>query len=303
MRVLLTGASGFVGSYILKALVGAGYSVRCLLRDTAAPLAVDSVERVRGDVLDPASLRGTMRGCDAVIHLVGILDERPKQGVTFEAVHDAGTRTIVQEARQEGIETFIHMSANGAAADGRSAYQRSKWAGEQHVRDAGFRHWTIFRPSIIFGETAPGQTEFATRLLRQLIRPFPVLPLFGDGSFEIQPVAVEDVASAFAQSLSKHEAAGKTYCAAGQATIAYRDALDIIAQGAGLRRRPKVPQPVWLLRPVIRAASPLGLLPVSPDQFEMLISGNTCDASGFRADFHLGYRAFTSGNLAYLRRA
>lgn len=303
MRVFLTGGSGFVGARVLSEVVARGHQVRCLLRDTSVALATDgpAVERVRGDVSDPASLRGSMRGCDAVIHLVGILDEKPRQGVTFEAVHDSGTRNVVREAMDEDIATFIHMSANGAAREAQSGYQRTKWKAEQHVTDAGFDHWTIFRPSIIFGDPGDHRTEFASRLLQQLIRPFPVLPMFGDGSFEIQPIAVDDVARAFAQALSKPESNGKTYCVAGESSVSYRDALDIIARGAGLKPRPKIPQPIGLVRAVVRVASPTGLLPVSPDQFEMLIAGNTCDASAFQTDFRPSGPDFTPEALGYLK--
>ncbi len=304
MRVFVTGASGFIGARVLSELVRQGHQARCLLRNTAVPLPVEgpAVERVRGDVTDPSALRGSMRGCDAVIHLVGILDESPRRGITFDAVHDAGTRNVVEEARAEQIPTFIHMSANGASPDGTSAYQRSKWAGEQHVIDAGFDHWTIFRPSIVFGDPGADRTEFASRLLQQLVRPFPVLPLFGDGSFQIQPISVDDVAAAFVQALTNSSSAGKIYCAAGETPVAYRDALDIIAQGAGLKPRPKLPHPIWLLRPAIKLAAPTGLLPISSDQFEMLISGNTCDAAGFHADFDLSLVPFTPETLSYLRQ-
>lgn len=304
MRVFLTGATGFVGSYILKELVRQGYQVRCLLRNVDIELKASGpdVDRVEGDVSDAASINGTMRGCDAVIHLVGILEEQPRRGITFEAVHDRGTLNVVQEAAAEGIDTFIHMSANGASADSRSSYQRTKWAAEQHVQNASFKHWTIFRPSIVFGDAGVDKTEFSTRLLRQLIRPFPVLPIFGDGSYGIQPIFVEDMASAFVQAITLPAAAGKIYCATGKDTFSYRDALDIIAEGAGLKPRPKVPQPMWLVRPVVRVAGGAGLLPISPEQFEMLVQGNTCDATQFQEDFELRNVPYNSENLTYLRR-
>ncbi|MFW5972614.1 MAG: complex I NDUFA9 subunit family protein, partial [Bacteroidota bacterium] len=254
MRVFVTGATGFIGSYILKELRRLGHDVRCLLRDPDAPLSIggEGVERIGGNIRDPSSLNGAMNGCDAVIHLVGILEEKPSRGVTFEAIHDHGTRNVVGEAARSGIEVFVHMSANGASAHDRSGYQRTKWAAEQHVRNAGFRKWTIFRPALVFGDPGPENVEFASRILKQLVRPFPVLPVFGDGNYELQPVSVDDVAAAFVQALSNDRAAGKTYCAGGPERITYRELLDIIARGAGLRPKPKLPQPLWLVRPVVR---------------------------------------------------
>ena len=301
MRIYLTGATGFIGSYVIRALLAAGHVVRCLLRDTSTTLVPDDprVERAEGDVTRPDSLRGTMHGCEAVIHLVGIIDEKPSKGVTFEAIHSEGTRHVVEEARREGIRTFLHMSANGADPDARSGYQRTKWAAEQHVRGGGFGHWTIFRPSIIFGDPGPDRVEFASRLLKQLIRPFPLLPVFGDGMYRLQPVSVEDVASAFVQALERPSTAGKVYCVGGPDELTYRDVLDVIAEGAGLTPRPKLPQPLWLIRPVVKAAG--SVLPISSDQLEMLIGGNVCADDSFARDFDVSGRRFTPKNLSYLR--
>lgn len=304
MHVYLTGATGFVGSYILQELIHQGHTVRCLLRDPAARLDEEgeSVERTKGDVTDPKSLKDSMRGCDAVIHLVGLLEENPRRGLTFQAVHDEGTRNVVNEAARTGVETFIHMSANGATSRGRSNYQRTKWAAEQHVQNAAFKHWVIFRPSLMFGKPRPDQIEFSTQLIQQLIRPFPVLPLFGDGTYELQPISVRDVARAFVQALERPGTAGKIYCAGGPDRIQYRKALDIMAEGAGIRSRPKIPQPMWLIRPIVRAAGKPGPLPISTDQLEMLVNGNTCDARQFEADFDLVREPYTSKNLEYLRQ-
>lgn len=303
MHVFLTGATGFVGSYILRALIAAGHSARCLVRDGDTTFGVDGkVEKAKGDVTKPKSLTGIMRGCDAVIHLVGIIDEKPDEGITFERIHYEGTRHVVDAARGADIEVFIQMSANGAREDGVSAYQTSKWKAEQYVKKAGFRHWAIFRPALIFGAPAPGQPEFASRLADELIRPFPVLPVFGDGKYRMQPISVEEVAAAFVQALTTAAAVGKTYCAAGKDTYPYTEILDTITRGCGLEPKFKIPQPTWLVRPIIQLTSPLGLLPISTDQFDMLIQGNTCDSTALYADFELEYRPFTPENLSYLRK-
>lgn len=301
MHVYLTGATGFIGSYVLQALVRHGHTVRCLLRDPDAPLDAegDGVDVVKGDVLRPSSLTGSMRGCDAVIHLVGIIEEKPSRGITYDAVHEGGTRHVVDEARVTGIDRFIHMSANGARPDGVSGYQSSKWAAEEHVRQAGFRHWTIFRPSLVFGDPGPDRPEFASRMARQLIEPFPVLPVFGDGTFPVQPISVEEVAEAFVQALADPAADQRTYCVAGKDTFTYREVLDVIARGLGIDPKPKLPQPLWLVRPLVRT----GLLPISSDQFEMLVEGNTCDPTAFYRDFDVTYRPFTPENLSYLQNA
>ncbi len=304
MHVFLTGATGFVGSYILKALRAHGHTVRCLMRDTSAALSMDGtdgIERVKGDILNPKSLVGVLRGCDAVIHLVGIIQENKSKGITFEAIHFDGTKNVVDAAREAEIETFVQMSANGAKEDGVSAYQTSKWQAEQYVKNAGFRHWTILRPSVIFGDPGPDNPEFCTQLASDLIKPFPILPVFGDGKYEMQPVAVENVAEGFVQTLETPKAINKTYCVGGQERFAYTDVLDIITRGLGMEPKMKLPQPLFLVRPMIHLIAPLGFLPITTDQFEMLLEGNTCDATTFWNDFALDPKPFTPENLGYLR--
>ena len=302
MRVFLTGASGYVGSYILRTLLDRGHTPRCLVRGSAADLAVTdpTIEPVEGDVTDPSSLAGALDGCDAVIHLVGIIEEHPAQGVTFDRLHVDGTRHVVAAAQKAGISRFVHMSANGARPDGGTAYQRTKWEAEQIVKDAGFAHWTIFRPALLFGKPAPGQPEFSSRLLRELVRPFPVLPVFGDGTYELQPVHATDVADAFVQALTLDAAHEQTYVAAGPERLPYVEVLDRIARGAGLEPKAKVHVPLALARLGVATAGRLGLLPISPAQFEMLVEGNTGDESAFLQDFALSPRRYTVSNLRYL---
>lgn len=302
MRVLLTGATGYVGSYVLRRLLQHNHTPRCLVRGTAADLAVqdEAIETTQGDVTDPTSLNGAFVNCDAVIHLVGIIEEHPSRDVTFERIHVDGTRHVVEAARAAGIEQFIHMSANGARPDNATGYQRTKWEAEQIVQDAGFDHWTIVRPSLLFGAPDPGRPEFASQILSDLVRPFPILPVFGDGTYQMQPVHVTDVAAGFVQALTTDTADGQTYVAAGPDRFPYVEVLDRIARGAGLSTKRKLHVPLPLARLGVYTAGRLGLLPISPAQFEMLVEGNTGDASAFYRDFDLAGSTFTLENLSYL---
>ena len=255
-----------------------------------------------GDATKPESITGAMDGCDAVIHLVGIIEEDAKRGITYESLHVEATRSIVAEARRAGIQRFVHMSANGADPEGVSRYQTTKWEAEELVRAAEFDHWMIIRPGMVFGNPPPGTAEFCTILTREVIRPLPVIPVFGKGDYMLQPVSVEEVASAMVQALELDSVNGKTIVAVGPEAMSYKKVLDMITEGAGLRPRLKLGTPVKLMRPLIGKLYPIGALPISPDQFSMLIQGNVGDPAPFYDHFELIPHHFTSENLAYLRR-
>ncbi|TDI69148.1 MAG: NAD-dependent epimerase/dehydratase family protein [Bacteroidetes bacterium] len=303
-RVLVTGGTGFVGGYIVGLLLENGYNVRVISRSHSEQGARSTnfghYETVIGDILDSASLLKATEGCDAVIHLVGIIEESPRKGITFESVHVAGTENVVSAARSIGVRYFVHMSANGIAESARTAYQRTKWIAENLVRTAGFDTWTIFRPSLIFGKPSPGRTEFGSRIIETLIKPFPIWPIPGRGEYQLQPVAVEDVAKGFVTALGNQKHSGKTYCVGGPEKFAYVEILDILSRAIGKKPRPKFFQPIWGIRPVVSLLAPTGILPITPAQLELLIGGNTCDSSAFRDEFGLQLTPFGMETLAYL---
>lgn len=326
MHLFLTGATGFVGHHLLRTLISKGHTVRCLVRKgsldkllfpedrlavlneretDAQPTA--EVEVVYGDVTDVTTFDEALVGCDAVIHLVGIIEEDPHRNVTFERLHVGATRAIVEATRAAGVPRLVHMSANGARADAPSDYHTTKWRAEEIVREAVFagqiESAVLFRPSILFGDPGEDRPEFASQLLRQLIRPFPIVPVLGDGKYRLQPIAVEQVAEAFAEAVTMPLEAGevRSYCAAGPEALTFDETLDRIAQGSGRKPRPKVHLPMPLARFMVNTLGRVRLLPISPAQFQMLVEGNTCDASDFVKDFGLDLIPFTPDNLAYLR--
>lgn len=301
MTVLVTGATGYVGSHVVPALQARGHAVRALVRSDGAGLP-EGVESVRGDVTDVASLGGAFDGVDAVVHLVGIIDESPSKGVTFERIHVDGTRNVAYAAREAGVQRFVHMSANGARADGRSAYQTTKWRAEEVVRGVGFPHLVVFRPSTLFGDPGPDHPEFAKRLWDTLVRPFPILPVFGTGDYQLQPVAVEACAQAMAEAVTRDASHGQSYCVAGAERIPYREVLRRIARGGGIEPKPTAPVPLFAARLGVHTLGKAGLLPISPAQFEMLVEGNTCDPSAFFADFEVSSPRFDADSLSYLQR-
>jgi uncharacterized protein YbjT (DUF2867 family) len=284
-RVFLTGASGFVGTQVLRELLLQGYEVCALLR-TAGTLRINDprVTVALGSILDPQSLPPAVYGCDAAIHLVGIITESQN---SFYDVHVQGTTNVVHACRQAGVKRYVHMSAQGVRADAVSNYHKSKWQAEQQAR-SGAMACTIFRPSLIYGP----QGEF-TNMLRNWSRgkapPFFFMPYFGQGFFgqtnphRISPVYVGDVAQAFVDALSIDRSIGGIYSIGGPEALTWKQ---MLAQASkAFRGRPKaaIGIPAWLARTM--AACRLPGLPFTRDQIIMALEDNATDSTLLLRDF------------------
>ena len=276
-RILITGAGGFVGSNIRKELTGR--PLRLLVRNSEeikGPLG-DDVEIVEGDVTNASSLAGKLDGCEAVIHLVAIINESGDQ--TFDRVIRQGTVNIVDEAKRAGVSRILHMSALGTRNDKAFPYFEAKYQAEQAVKGSGIP-WTIFRPSVIFG---PGDEFINT--LANLVSKAPILPVVGDGKSKFQPVQVGEVAIAFRVALDDPATAYHTYDLGGPDILTYEQMMDTIATQLG-KKPPKIHVPVGLMKTVVTMSSPLPSAlkpPVTMEQLRMLAIDNCSDDSATEA--------------------
>ncbi len=306
MKIGVLGGTGFVGSYLLETLLSDGHEVVALVRPGSAARLPQN-ERCRaiaGEISDAQELRHTLEGCEAAIYLIGILREFPARGITFQALQLDGARRAIDTAVELGVRRFLLMSANGVKPNG-TAYQRTKFLAEQHLHQSTLEG-TVFRPSVLFGDPR-GRTEFATRLCRDIVRsPLPaplfyegLLP-FGAGRFAMAPVHVRDVAQMFAQSLVRPETVGQTYALCGPEQLEWRRILQIIARAAGKPRKLALPAPAWLLRTAAALLERYEFFPLTREQLDMLLEGNTCADASAPATFGLELTRFDEQALAYL---
>ena len=290
-QVFVTGATGFVGHAVVQRLCAAGHIVRCLVRrGSEADLhGFGAIARIEGDVVSGRGLAEGMAGCDAVIHLVGIIREQPAAEVTFERVHVHGTRNVLDAAKAAGVGRYLHMSALGTRDGAVSRYHRTKWAAEEAVRVSGLP-WTMFRPSIIYGRGDGFVTMLATMVQR-----LPVTPVIGSGRQRVQPIPVEQVAAAFVGALDLSEALGRTYDVGGPDAVTMVELLDLIGQALGHRRVPKVHVPLGVMTALARLLHPFRGFPVTPDQLLMLGADSVCDPQAFFETFELEPVALAAG--------
>jgi uncharacterized protein YbjT (DUF2867 family) len=236
-RIAVLGGTGFVGHSLCAHLAEAGHDVQVLTRHRERHrdlLVLPTAQVIEVDVYDPAALKSAFRAKDAVVNLVGILNETGRDGAGFERAHAELPARVTQACRQAGVPRLLHMSALHASVDAPSHYLRSKARGEQivHAAHGADLHVTSFRPSVIFGRRDSFTNRFAG-LLQQI--PF-VFPLACPDS-RMQPVYVEDVTRAFVQALGRHATFGQRYDLCGPRAYTLREIVTYLAMVLGLKRR------------------------------------------------------------------
>jgi NADH dehydrogenase len=235
--LLLTGATGTIGTALLPRLTAAGTPVRCLVRD---PRRLGP-ERVRvqialGELGDPLSFRHALRGVDTVVHLASVIRDQPHGSI--EELVGVATWRLVRAAEQAGVRRFVFFSALGASPRARARMLRAKAVAERAVLDSSLSH-TVFAPSVVY---APGD-PFLTLLERMSL--LPVMPISGGGRATFQPIWAEDVADCVIAALRSSETEGARYELAGPETLSYREMVECVLSSLQ-RRRPVlgIPSPI-----------------------------------------------------------
>jgi uncharacterized protein YbjT (DUF2867 family) len=238
--LLLTGATGSIGSRLLPLLLESGEDVRCLVREPrrlgARRVDVQIALGDLGEMSDPYLVRQALRGVDTVIHLAATIRDQPPRRI--EELNGLATVRLLRAAERSGVERFHFFSALDAFAAQRTRFFRAKWLAEQAVASSPLAT-TVFAPSIVYDHSDPWIT-----LLRRFSF-LPVLPVSGDGRARFQPIWAEDVARGVVAALAGE--ARRRYELAGPETLTYDDMSDLVSRIAG-RPRPLVHVPLPLIR-------------------------------------------------------
>jgi uncharacterized protein YbjT (DUF2867 family) len=308
-RIFVTGGSGFVGTAIIEELVSRNYSVNGLVNRREVQAGGGGVRSVKGSLFDPVSLDEGMRGCEAAIHIVGIIMPKPSQGITFERIHFEGAKNVIDAATRNGVRRFIHMSALGVGPGAVSDYHRTKYKAEQYLRSTALE-WTIFRPSLIHGPR--GEFMQLEAMWARKRAPFPVMfmpfmPYFGAGAMgfggagQLQPVYVKDVARAFVDALGNRKTVGEIYPLGGPDRFTWPQLHRTISQAVVGKPRMVLPIPVWVGK-LYAAIGIAPLLGFNRDQVIMSQEDNTCDLGKFRDDFGWEPQAFEPTLRSYAQQ-
>lgn len=229
MNIALLGATGFVGRHLLPELARRGHRCRVICRniERARDLRlIPNVELVRGSAEEVESLKTALKGADAAINLVGILNERGRNGAGFRKVHVGTVENLLEACRSAGPRRLVQVSAINAGK-GDSHYLITKGEAEARIRAAESVDATIVRPSVIFGEGDSFFNRFAV-----LVRRLPVLPLACPGA-RLQPVWVGDVAAAIATALERPDTIGAVLELVGPRVYTLRELVTLTARLSG----------------------------------------------------------------------
>jgi uncharacterized protein YbjT (DUF2867 family) len=298
MPVLVTGAAGLVGIHTCRELTKNGWQVRALVRDAArAAMALGQlpVEFRVGDARDASTLRSSLSGCGAVVHLAAIAIE--KKGESYRESNTAATERLISASRAENVQRIIFMSQNGADSRSPFPFLRSKGVAQDSIKTSGLR-WTILRPSVIFGP----EDQFVN-VLGRLIRLTPkIFPLPNGGAARFQPIAADDVARVVRITLEKKETLGQVYELGGAVPLTLREMTERILAAMGTTRI-LISVPVKVLRPVVALAQRvLPNPPVTSGLLDLLALDNTVSRNALTETFKIVPVPFAADELQYLRR-
>jgi NADH dehydrogenase len=265
--ITVFGGSGFLGRYVVQALVKRGHRVLAGVRrpDLAGHLqpmgVVGQIKAIQANIRYRWSIERALTGADAVVNLVGILAEAGRQN--FDAVQAAGPKIVAEAARAAGISNIVHVSAIGADQPSTIGYLRSKAEGEAGLREAA-PDAIVMRPSIMFGPEDHFFNRFAA-----MARMSPALPLIGGGHTKFQPVFAGDVGEAIARAVNGEAKAGATYELGGPEILTFRECLERMLK-VTQRRRLMLPLPWPIARVMGRVGQHLPGAPLTFDQVRML---------------------------------
>jgi NADH dehydrogenase len=297
--ILVAGGTGFVGAGIVRELARRGKPVAVLSRnaETAAKRFPGlNVDYRKGDVTEPGTLPAALAGIDAIVGCQQFPNspiENPGKGYTFERVDAQGTENLVAAAKSAGVKQYIYLSGAGAAPNGRHWF-RAKWRAEAAVRESGLTY-TILRPSWVYGPEDKALNRFLG-----MSRFLPFVPLIGAaGKQRMQPVFVDDVGRAVAESLDDPAAANQLFELGGPEVMSMSDVVRTALQIAG-RKRLLLSSPKPIMKLVASLLQFAPGRPLTPDAVDFITGEALADPAEIQQKLGLKVTPLRDGLATYL---
>jgi NADH dehydrogenase len=253
MKVLITGASGFLGRRMVQLALERGLAVRALVRRPPAEQGLPADCVYHGDVTDPLTLPAAVT---AVIHAAATTSETAPDEQLSRRTNVEGTRNLIEACGRAGVNRWVQISSLSANPNNTSVYGRTKFGADEVVRHSGLG-WTILQPGTIYG---PGGRGLFAKMVRMTGGGLPVVPMLGNGRQTMRPVFVDDCAAAALDCLDQDASVGHTYTLGCADVITFNDFVHGFLEAQG-KRKLLLHIPLWLCFPVARL---LGLFLKNP---------------------------------------
>jgi uncharacterized protein YbjT (DUF2867 family) len=293
--ILVTGATGFVGSHLLKRLAATpgAEPLRGSARKVGKEDLPAGVEGIPADVTKPETLPAALKGVTTLVHTAAITAnlKEPLPGA-YREINETGTYNLIKAAKEAGVSRVVLMSGLSAPAR-EGSYMATRLGMETAVRGGGIPY-VILQPSVLFG----GGAEFVAALAR-LARVSPVLPLMGDPKLKFQPLWIEDLLRILEQSISSEKHLGRAIPIGGPEHVTFKEVLQTICDAMSVRRL-LVPLPLPIVRIQARAmAALLPKPPLTPATLELFQFDNSTSLDAVPANFGFEPRGFREHLLAH----
>lgn len=296
MKVWISGAAGFIGSYLVKSFLKENWDVTAFVTNSVkAHLLFSNVDTsklkiVSGDALDYASIVTSIDdGTDVIINTIGIITETRER--SFKNIHINALKNIIYAAHQKGVKRFLHISALGTRENAVSLYHKTKWEGEKNVISSGL-NYTIFRPSVVYG-LGDG---FTKKILEILSIPL-IMPLIAGGNNLLQPIYVMDLVKFVIDSVNKETTYNKTIELVGPDILRFKEILYQIKEIKGYRYKISLYIPLFIMNIIAFFAEKFQSVPfITKDQLKMLKEDNIAPQSELKLLFpHMSSTHFFDG--------
>lgn len=308
MKVAIFGGTGFVGKYILSALVNKNHDIYTLTR-LGSEKKINHIKKINiisGNLDNQNAIKKTLLNCSAVIYNIGIIREFKAKGITYKKTHFDYVKNVIYQAKKNNIKHFVLMSANGAKLNG-TEYQKTKYLAEDYLKKSGL-NYTIFRPSLIFGRPN-NEKEFCSEIKEKMLSlPIPA-PLFFEGfnlksagKFSMSPIHVENIADFFSKSLLNKSHYMQSYNLGGLQNYTWKEIIQIIAKTLD-KKKWMIPTPAMPIKILANLFDQFSFFPITCDQINMIIEGNTCESKSLFKKFKITPIPFNPKNLSYLKKS
>jgi nucleoside-diphosphate-sugar epimerase len=290
MKILVTGAAGFIGVRLVHRLLNDGHEVVALVRTPRGELKLPrpGLSVVRGDMTDRDSLERAVQGCRVVVHLANATAVTDWDRA--RAINVGGTRSLLEAAKRAGVERVIFTSTLSALREQRGPYGQTKLEAEVAVRQSGLP-FVILRPSLVYGAHGIGLVANLAAYLRGL----PVVPVIGDGRIELDPIHLNDVNEIVVQCLTRDDVLGKAYDLLGPDRVTFDQFLDRLSAEIGVKK-PYVHLPGGPMLLAARVATRLlAKPPITEDNVLGLTSPARIDRESAFRDFPIRWTKLDEG--------